>query len=158
MSDTPPPASTSAELEPAATDHRGLRVLMLDECLQLLRDHPVGRVGFLSDGEVVILPVNHVVQGTQVLFRTTWGSKLQSAEDEARVGYQVDHHDPTTRTGWSVLVQGTAEVVHDSKESSRLDALAPEPWLDLEGERFWIRILAVQISGREIVVRHRGRS
>jgi hypothetical protein len=146
-------AAPGTELTPPVTDHRGLRVLMLDECLERLRSRPVGRVGFVSDGEIVILPVNHVVQGTQILFRTTYGSKLQTAEDEARVAYQVDRQDPATHTGWSVLVQGTAELVTDPTECSRLDALAPPPWLDLEGDAFWVRILAVQITGREIVVR-----
>lgn len=150
-SDIAPVAGTGRAGE--ATDHRGLRVLNLEECLDLLRENPVGRVGFVHDGEIVILPVNHVVQGTQVLFRTTWGSKLQSAEDEARVGFQVDHYDTATRTGWSVLVQGSAEVVYNNDECQLLDALAPEPWLHLGEEAFWVRILAVQISGREIVVR-----
>lgn len=162
MSDIRHEPATGSDMAPAAgagtqpaqaTDHRGLHVLNLEECLELLRNTPVGRVGFVHDGEVVILPVNHIVQGTQVLFRTTWGAKLQSAADEAGIAYQVDHHDVTTRTGWSVLVQGSAEVVYGTEECQLLDTLAPEPWLHLGEDAFWVRILAVQISGREIVVR-----
>ena len=52
------------------TDHAGLEILPFDECLRLLASVPVGRVGFVADGEVVILPVNHVVDGQDVIFRT----------------------------------------------------------------------------------------
>jgi hypothetical protein len=37
-----------------ATDHAGLSVLSVDECTGLLATGQVGRVAFLSDGEVQI--------------------------------------------------------------------------------------------------------
>ena len=72
-------------VDPAATDRRGLKVLGFDECLQRLRDAVVGRVGFLRDGEIAVLPVNHVVDGMDIAFRTSWGSKLQIAADAGLV-------------------------------------------------------------------------
>jgi len=39
-----------------STDHAGLEILPFDECLRLLASVPVGRVGFIADGELVILP------------------------------------------------------------------------------------------------------
>ena len=100
-------------VDPAATDRRGLKVLGFDECLQRLRDAVVGRVGFLRDGEIAILPVNHVVDGMDIAFRTSWGSKLQIAADAGRVAFEVDGHDPALSTGWSVLVHGTATLVYE---------------------------------------------
>ena len=93
MTDT----SGADTVDPAATDRRGLRVLGFEECLQRLHDAPVGRVGFLRDGEVAILPVNHVVDGMDVAFRTSWGSKLQTAADAGRVAFEVDGHDTAAR-------------------------------------------------------------
>ncbi len=37
------------------TDHAGLEILPVDECLRLLASVAVGRVGFVADGEVVVL-------------------------------------------------------------------------------------------------------
>jgi hypothetical protein len=44
-------------------DHSGLEILPYDECLRLLGTVPVGRVSFLADGEIVVLPVNHFFLG-----------------------------------------------------------------------------------------------
>jgi uncharacterized protein len=44
-------------------DHAGLEILPYDEFLRLLGTVPVGRVSFLADGEIVVLPVNHVMDG-----------------------------------------------------------------------------------------------
>ena len=57
-------------------DHAGLEVLPFDSCLRLLAAVSVGRVGFVADGEVVVLPVNFVVDGQYVVFRTASGSKI----------------------------------------------------------------------------------
>ncbi len=64
-------------------DHAGLETLNFDTCLRLLASVPVGRVGFVADGEVQILPVNHLVDGQDVVFRTAHGAKLSVAEEEA---------------------------------------------------------------------------
>jgi hypothetical protein len=55
------------------TDHAGLEILPFETYLRLLDSVPVGRVGFFTDGEVVILPVNHLVDGQHVIFRTAPG-------------------------------------------------------------------------------------
>ena len=45
------------------TDHAGLEILSFDRCLELLATIPVGRVGFVADGEIVVLPVNYLMDG-----------------------------------------------------------------------------------------------
>ena len=93
------------------TDRRGLRVLDLEECLSRTAHHEVGRVAFASDGDMTILPVTYLLDGAGVSFLTTWGSKLQVAADGGRMAFEVDETDPATRTGWSVLFQGSASIV-----------------------------------------------
>ena len=61
-------------------DHAGLESLPTDVCLRLLESVPVGRVSFYIGGEVVTLPVNHVIDGQDVVFRTDRGSKLSASE------------------------------------------------------------------------------
>jgi nitroimidazol reductase NimA-like FMN-containing flavoprotein (pyridoxamine 5'-phosphate oxidase superfamily) len=133
-----------------APDHAGLETIPLDDCLRLLASVPLGRVGFLSDGEVVVLPVNHAVYGQDVVFRTTLGSKLSAAESENAVTFEADHYDPRRRTGWSVLVTGRAAMVYDDAEIAALNQLGLEPWPDAVDRSFWVRIRPTAITGRRL--------
>jgi nitroimidazol reductase NimA-like FMN-containing flavoprotein (pyridoxamine 5'-phosphate oxidase superfamily) len=47
-------------------------------CLELLRGHPFGRVAFIehADGPPAIMPVNYLMHGEAVVFRTDPKSKL----------------------------------------------------------------------------------
>src|SRR5499425_1507937 len=62
------------EMSPYPTDHAGLEILSFDRCLELLATVPIGRVSFLADGEIVVLPVNYLMDGTDPVFRTARGS------------------------------------------------------------------------------------
>lgn len=94
------------------TDHAGLEILPFDRCLQLLATVPVGRVSFFADGEIVVLPVNHVMDGPNPVFRTARGSKLSAAEGQNLVAFEADEYDKRTQSGWSVLVNGRVEVIY----------------------------------------------
>jgi len=133
-----------------SADHAGLEILPFDVCLRLLASVPVGRVGFFSDGEMVILPVNHVVDGQDPVFRTARGSKLSAAECQNLVTFEADEYDEQTRSGWSVLVTGRAEAVYEEAEVERLDGLGLHPWVTATEHPFWIRIRANAVSGRQI--------
>jgi uncharacterized protein len=130
------------------TDHAGLEILPFDECLRLLASVPVGRVGFFADGELVVLPVNHVIDGQDPVFRTAHGSKLSAAEGQNLAAFEADHYDEQARTGWSVLVIGRAEVVYDEAEVQRLNRRGLHPWVTAVERPFWIRIRATSVSGR----------
>jgi nitroimidazol reductase NimA-like FMN-containing flavoprotein (pyridoxamine 5'-phosphate oxidase superfamily) len=132
----------------AQTDHAGLEVLPFGACLDKLASVPVGRVGFLSAGEVVILPVNHVVDGQSVVFRTAEGSKLASTGVGYAVTFEADSYDEAAEEGWSVIVHGDADVVDDDAEISRLDGLGLRSWGHAE-RPYWIRIRPLSVSGRQ---------
>jgi len=146
-----PPGSTAPPVVPDMTglaDHAGLEALPLEVCLRLLESVPVGRVSFCTDGEVVTLPVNHVVDGQDVVFRTDRGSKLSAADRRDHVAFEADDYDPRTRTGWSVLVKGRAEVVREDAEIQRLSRLGLYPWVTAVDRPFWIRIRPISVTGR----------
>ncbi|MGZ4640078.1 MAG: CBS domain-containing protein [Actinomycetes bacterium] len=143
-----PPAP--AQAAGGATDHRGLRVLGLEECLDRLRKARIGRLAFIRDGGPVVLPVNHGVDDVGVVFRTTWGSKLLMAEQQGPVAFEVDGVDEERETGWSVLVTGSASIVYETAEAERLDGLGVHSWAGVDEDALWVRILAEDISGREI--------
>ena len=135
------------------TDHAGLEILPFDECLRLLASVPVGRVGFVADGEVVVLPVNHIVDGQDVIFRTAYGSKAAAAEGQDRAAFEADHYNEQTRSGWSVLFNGRAEVVESEADIQRLSLslsrLGVFPWVTAVRHPVWIRIRPTSVSGRQ---------
>jgi nitroimidazol reductase NimA-like FMN-containing flavoprotein (pyridoxamine 5'-phosphate oxidase superfamily) len=130
-------------------DHAGLEILPFDVCLRLLASVPVGRVGFAADGELVILPVNHAIDGQDPVFCTAHGTKLSAAEGQDLVTFEADEYDEQTRSGWSVVVTGRAEVVYDEAEAERLGRLGLHPWVTAVERPFWIRIRATSVSGRQ---------
>jgi nitroimidazol reductase NimA-like FMN-containing flavoprotein (pyridoxamine 5'-phosphate oxidase superfamily) len=134
-----------------ATDRAGLEILHLGDCFGLLKSVPVGRVGFVSRGEVVILPVNFAVDGQDVVFATGAGSKLSCVEVGHYVGFEADAYDAATRVGWSVVVNGFAEVVDSSEEAARLDGIGMTSWGGAAAvDRVWVRIRPTTVSGRRI--------
>ncbi len=135
------------------TDHAGLEILPFDRCLELLAMVPVGRVSFFADGEIVILPVNHVVDGQDPIFCTARGSKLSAAEGQNLVAFEADGYDERTKSGWSVLVNGRAQPVYEDAEIQRLSQLGLHPWVTPADRPFWIRIRPTSISGRKTPAR-----
>ena len=120
-----------------------------DLCLQLLATVPVGRVSFFADGEIVVLPVNHVVDGQDPVFRAARGSKLSAADSQNLVAFQADEYDEQTHSGWSVLINGRAEAVDEEAEIQRLSQLGLHPWVTAVERPFWIRIRPTSVSGRQ---------
>ncbi|CUU54140.1 Nitroimidazol reductase NimA, pyridoxamine 5'-phosphate oxidase superfamily [Parafrankia irregularis] len=137
--------------EEFALDHAGLAVLPFDACIRLLGTVPVGRVAFVSDGQVVLLTVNHAMDGDSVVFRSAVGSKLSAAVNHDSVSFQADWFDPETRAGWSVLVTGVARPVVEGAQTAALELLGLEPWADVVERPFWIRIDPRSVTGRAVV-------
>ena len=131
------------------TDHAGLEILPFDRCLQLLATVPVGRMSFFADGEIVVLPVNHVMDGPNPVFRTARGSKRSAAEGQNLVAFEADEYDQRTQSGWSVLVNGSAEAIYEEAEILRLDQFGLRPWVTAVCRPFWIRIRPTSITGRQ---------
>jgi uncharacterized protein len=63
--------------------------------------------------------------------------------------FEADEYDEQTKSGWSVLVAGRAEVVYEEAEVQRLSRRGLHPWISAAEEPFWIRIRAASVSGRQ---------
>ncbi len=133
----------------AAMDHAGLAVLTFEECLELVAASGVGRLAFLADGEIEILPVNYTVDGSAVAFRTATGFKLEAAVERAVVAFEVDAYDEIERTGWSVLIKGRAEVVSEPDVVRRLESSGLRPYAAVPKPE-WVVIHPNTITGRRI--------
>jgi nitroimidazol reductase NimA-like FMN-containing flavoprotein (pyridoxamine 5'-phosphate oxidase superfamily) len=132
---------------------RSLEALSHDECLELLGRAQVGRVVFTMGALPAVVPVTFAVQDTAILTRTAADTRLAKAAKGAVLAFQVDELDAASRTGWSVVVTGVAELVTDADERRRLDGLL-EPWAPGERDVF-IRVPLTMVSGRRIVVSER---
>jgi nitroimidazol reductase NimA-like FMN-containing flavoprotein (pyridoxamine 5'-phosphate oxidase superfamily) len=132
------------------SDYDRLEELSDAECLALLRTVPVGRVGISVDALPVILPVNFVLHGRDLLFRTVAGTKLHAAIARAVVAFEADHYEGSSAEAWSVLVRGLAEEVTDPERRSEADGLVPRSWAFGEGADHLVRIPITAISGRRL--------
>jgi nitroimidazol reductase NimA-like FMN-containing flavoprotein (pyridoxamine 5'-phosphate oxidase superfamily) len=150
-SSTVPPAGGQGGLEVPPAQVRGgeLRVLDPEECFGLLESGSVGRVGLMSAGGIVMLPVNYAVAAKTIVFRTA-PDTLLAAHGHGPVSFEADRVDEVSREGWSVLVQGYAHGVAGEDEVRRLERhTGLEPWVS--GARdVWVRITPASISGRRI--------
>jgi nitroimidazol reductase NimA-like FMN-containing flavoprotein (pyridoxamine 5'-phosphate oxidase superfamily) len=124
--------------------------LTRDESLHLLQDKSfVGRVGFMADGHLMVLPVNYLAEEDAVFFCTARGTKLSALHSGAEVAFEVDSSQPLYHSGWSVLVNGTAEEVTDAAELDRLRRGPLKSWA-VAASQHWVRISIDTISGRQI--------
>jgi nitroimidazol reductase NimA-like FMN-containing flavoprotein (pyridoxamine 5'-phosphate oxidase superfamily) len=128
-----------------------LQFLDWDECIALLKRQEVGRVAFVHDGLVEVLPVNYVLDDGVVVFATAVGTKLWNLE-RSPVTFEVDEFDRSTRAGWSVVLHGAASVVSPLEPGTvleHLDELPIEPWAG--GDRpHLVRIVPAVVTGRTL--------
>lgn len=117
------------------------------ECYDLLASRSVGRVAFVVDGAPSVIPVNHAVDGDDIVFRTSPHSELGRSMAHGSVAFQVDDFDDFSQSGWSVLVHGSAQY---DDSSDGLPGEPPSPWA--EGVRgLLVRIRPRQVTGRRLI-------
>jgi nitroimidazol reductase NimA-like FMN-containing flavoprotein (pyridoxamine 5'-phosphate oxidase superfamily) len=108
---------------------------------------PIGRIAFSVDALPAVVPVNFLLDGDHIVFRTAPGSKLDAAVRDAVVAFEIDQIDLKSRTGWSVLVVGRCSHETDPAVVERLRDLALESWMPDDRCHF-VRIRCEQITGR----------
>jgi uncharacterized protein len=119
------------------------------ECEKLLAEHSVGRVALNAPAGPQILPVTYGFYANTIVFRTSPYGVLSSLERHTRVAFEIDNIDENQQSGWSVLVQGSAERVTQQYTLSTLWKEGPVPWAS--GTRnLFIAITPESITGRAV--------
>ena len=128
----------------------GLDIIDRRACLDLVHTQQVGRLAIVDGSQPLVFPVNFVLDGADVVFRTAEGTKLHAAGRSAAC-FEVDDFDPISRTGWSVMITGRLEEVtrSDARLFARVTALKVEPWAD-GAKDHWMRVASRSVSGRRI--------
>jgi len=100
--------------------------LTLEECWALLEDEEFGRLAYRLVDEVHLVPINYVVDGRSIMFRTASGNKLLAAALSSDVALEIDWHDDLA--AWSVVARGRLRRLEES-EAHKVDDLAGQPWV-----------------------------
>lgn len=122
-----------------------IRTLTAEESWERLRTQELGRLVTHVGNTIDIFPVNYVVDGDGILFRTAPGSKLFELTVNADVVFEVDDHTDTD--AWSVIVRGHAAALETDAEVERADAAGLRPWIPTL-KRVYVRIAPDAVSGR----------
>ena len=127
------------------TNDSNVWALSEEECWNLLARRELGRLALAVNGEPDIFPVNYVVDGPRVLFRTAPGSKLAELTVNPHVAFEVDEYDESYAA--SVVLKGNAERLELQRGIDAADTLPLTPWIPTLKYR-WIRITPLSIIGR----------
>ncbi|HTL42438.1 MAG TPA: pyridoxamine 5'-phosphate oxidase family protein [Pseudolysinimonas sp.] len=143
-------ARTASEIAAMAGVRGPVGTLSPELCWSTLEESGFGRLAVTLGDDVDIFPINFVVDGTKIYFRTAPGSKLDAVTQNSRVAVEVDGVDDTA--AYSVVVKGRAERLEAPSEIAKAEALDLKPWIPTLKLR-WVRIQPAEVSGRAF---HRG--
>lgn len=125
-----------------------LQSLSPEECVEFLASARVGRIALSVDALPTVLPVNYVLYGDDIVFRTAPGAKLNAATSRTVVAFEVDGFEPDGASGWSVIAQGVASEVTDVGELAEIAVLLGEPWPGAGPDVRVVRVSVNKLSGR----------
>lgn len=122
-------------------------VIEEDECYELLRTVDIGRFAVTDGDYPAVFPVNYVLDGNTVTFRTAQGTKLDASQ-HGNICFEVDDVSPDRRSAWSVLIFGVVDHmgvdINKRPHVEQLDIRA----VATHEKPAWVRIIAHRITGR----------
>jgi len=124
--------------------------LSRDECLELLGAMSVGRIAYTTDDGPRVLPVNYVLEGDGVIFRTVPDGEVFRDALETTCAFEIDQIDEFYQSGWSVLAVGGLQMLTEEEFGRLRFGKIPEPWA--AGPRsMFVRLPCVQLTGRRVI-------
>lgn len=143
-------------MKPIEPDHAvgsdpSIEELPESTCWALLRDIPIGRVALQGANDIEVFPVNFVVDGGTIVFRTAHGTKLALIGDGARCTFEADEIDVAEALVWSVVIKGAARPVARHDEIVATFDLELPTWQD-GPKPTYVRIRPHEVSGRRFPI------
>ena len=132
MATTHPDDTTPTELSESA-------------CWALLRTVEYGRLAIAIDGHPDVFPVNHLVDGNSIMFRSGAGTKLAAAVLGRSAAFEADGYDD--HDAWSVVVKGRARLIDALPEYLDAEVLPIDPWFAGPKPNI-VRIEPDEVTGR----------
>ena len=118
------------------------------ECWDLLHNNAFARLALSVGNQPEIFPINYVVQGSTLLFRTSQGTKLAALTINESVALEIDGYDDLG--GWSVVVKGDAHAADWGDDYNEADVAGLRPWVATRKPVF-VRVQPSEITGRTFV-------
>lgn len=130
------------------TDPRtGMTILDEEACWELLRSADYVRLAVVVGDDLEIFPINAVVDGRTVVFRTGEGTKLAAVTISGRVVLEADGYFPALAEVWSVVIKGDAERLETFPDIDRAEQLPLAEWTG-HPKQWFVRVYPRQITGR----------
>lgn len=120
--------------------------LTAEQSWDVIRRSDFGRLAYRLGEDVNIVPINAVVDGEQLVFRTAEGSKLLGLHMSSNVAFEVDEQAADTVT--SVVARGRARVLEGAEEE-RAESLHVRPW-STSWKGTFVAIDVTEITGRQV--------
>ncbi|KIE24393.1 pyridoxamine 5'-phosphate oxidase [Streptomyces sp. MUSC 125] len=150
-------AHVSCGVAERSTAYPGSRRSLLverGEALRLLGSVSLGRIVFTRRALPAIRPVNHILDGGDIIVRThEWTALATRMRTGAGCGvvvaYEADDIDPVTHLGWSVVAVGYVYPVTGREDLNRYSRLL-QPWVEQPMDCA-VRIRPEEITGLRLV-------
>jgi hypothetical protein len=126
---------------------RELEVLDREQCLELLRKVPMGRLVFTEHALPAVQPVDFRCWRGDVVIRIADPATLAAASGNRIVAFETDELDADLHSGWSVTVVGHAAMITEVPDLIELSGIFSRPWIG--GRRdYFVRIRTEKVTGR----------
>lgn len=129
----------------------GMLELDVAECWRLFRTQEVGRLAVSIADHPDVFPINYVVDGETIVFRTAAGTKLAAAVLGRGIAFEIDGYDALVGEAWSVVLKGRAEEIEHMMEYFEAEELPLFPWHASDKPDF-VRLIPQEITGRRFHV------
>lgn len=131
-------------------------VLVPADCWKYLESSYIGRLAVINGSVPEIFPVNFMVIGGKVVFRTAAGTKLRALLSGTAVAFEADGMNAYATEVWSVVVKGTPGPFEG--DPATLQETGPDrgPWQPGTKDHL-VQIVPGEVSGRRFAVSPRTR-
>ena len=120
-----------------------------EECLELVRTVPMGRLVFTEHALPAVQPVDFRWWRGDVVIRIAAPAMLAAASDNRVVAFETDELDADLRCGWTVTVVGRAQMITEVPDLIELSEIFSRPWAG--GRRdYFVRIRTEKVTGRRL--------
>jgi len=122
-------------------------LLSVPECWALLRQTAVGRISVNGVDDIEVFPVNFLVDGGSVVFRTAPGTKLAMIEDGTRGTFEADEVADDGGLVWCVVLKSPVRPISGHDAIVATFGMDVATWRE-DAAPIYVRMRPDLISGR----------
>ncbi len=131
-------------------DEQSRPITRLDaaECWPLLLRSGVGALATVADGRPDVFPINYLVDGHTLLFRSAPGTKVDELVASPHAAFVAQGQDATGH--WSIVMRGQVAILTDQVDVIGSGALELVSWAP-GAKRVFLRLTPESVEGRRVL-------